>query len=106
MNESSPPGIYLIIEFDWPRPFTPEQAKMAAHLHNVVQNKRWIKEVVAASGGVGNGPSSFWTFWLENFAALDILLKDRENEVSKAYHNFFSEMVNVHDKVREEVEFI
>jgi hypothetical protein len=105
MSESSQPGIYLIIEFDWPRPFTSEQAKMAGQLHNVVQNKSWIKEVVAASGGLGSGPSSLWIFWLESYAALDTLLKDQDNEVCKAYLSFFSEMIHVCDKVREAVIF-
>jgi hypothetical protein len=106
LTESLQAGIYLIVEFDWPQPFTSEQAKMAAQLHNVIQAKTWIKEAVAASGGIGAGPSSIWIFWLENYAALDTLMNDHENEVAKAYNNFFSEMTVVHDKVRGEVLFI
>ena len=106
MSDYPQPGIYLIVEFDWPRPFTAEQGQMAAHLHQVVQDKTWIKEVVAASGGIGKGPSSVWIFWLENYAALDVLMNDSKNEVSQAYTSFFSEMPVVHDKVRGEVIFL
>ena len=63
--------LYEVIT-DWPQPFTAEQGKMARQLHDVVQNQSWIKEVVAASGGVGTGPASIWIFWLENYAALVI----------------------------------
>ena len=105
---ANPPqaGIYLIVDFDWPRPFNPDNAKAAAHLHEVVQNQTWIREVAAASGGLGSGPASTWIFWLENYAALDTLLGDRDNEVSQAYMAFFSAMPVVQDKVREEVVFI
>jgi len=106
MSDSPQPGIYLIVEFDWPRPFTPEVGELAKQLHNIVQDKSWIKEVVAASGGIGKGPSSVWIFWLENYAALDTLMNDRENEVSQVYTKFFSGMSLVNDKIRGEVLFI
>lgn len=106
MSETPQAGIYLIVEFDWPRPFSPEHAKMAGQLHHLVQDKTWIKEVVAASGGIGGGPSSVWIFWLENYAALDTLMNNQENEVGQAYTKFFSEMPVVHDKIRSEVLFI
>lgn len=105
MTDSRKPGIYLIVEFDWPRPFTPEQGKMAGQLHRVVQDKSWIKETVAASGGIGGGPSSVWIFWLENYAALDKLMNDRDDEVSQAYTQFFLEMPLVQEKIRGEVLF-
>lgn len=105
MSESTA-GIYLIVEFAWPRPFTQEHAKNARALHDVVQDKEWIREVVAASGGLGEGPPSIWIFWLPNFAALDRLLRNREDPVSRAYLAFFSQMVGVKDKVREEVAFL
>ena len=106
MTDSPKAGIFLIVDFDWPRPFKPELGKLASQLHKAVQNKSWIKEAVAASGGIGSGPSSVWIFWLENFAALDTLLNDKENKVSQAYNEFFSEMPVVHDKVRGEVLFL
>ena len=99
-------GIYLIVEFDWPRPFTKEHAQNARKLHDVVQGQTWIKEVVAASGGVGSGPSSIWIFWLADYAALDRLLRNLEGPICQAYTAFFSEMPVVNDKIREEVAFL
>lgn len=99
-------GIYLIVEFAWPRPFSQEHAQNARKLHDVVQNKDWIKEVVAASGGVGDGPPSIWIFWLPNYAALDRLFNDRDDPVSQAYLAFFSQMATVKDKIREQVAFL
>ena len=99
-------GIYLIIEFDWPRPFAQEHAQKARHLHDVLQEKAWIKEIVAASGGIGQGPASLWIFWLPNYAALDRLLRERDDPVHQAYTAFFSEMSLVKDKVREQVLFL
>jgi hypothetical protein len=106
MTDPAKPGIYLCVEFDWPQLFQKEHGTMARKLHDVVQNQTWIKEAVAASGGVGGGPSSAWIFWLEDYAALDKLLRDRENEVSQAYRDFFSHMPLVVDKIREEVLFL
>lgn len=99
-------GIYLIVEFEWPRPFSQEHAQNARQLHDVVQGKEWIKEVVAASGGLGDGPPSIWVFWLQNYAALDRLFHDQENSVSQAYTTFFNQMPLVKDKIREEVAFL
>lgn len=100
------PGLYLVVEFDWPRPFQPGHGKFARQLHDSVQGQTWIKEVVAASGGLGSGPASLWIFWLENYAAFDRLLRGKEEAVSQAYTTFFSEMVNVSERVRDEVIFI
>ena len=105
MNEKAKPGIYLVVEFDWPSPFTPEHGQKARHLHEVLQGKTWIKETIAASGGVGGDLSSLWVFWLESYAVLDRLLRDTDDEIAKAYQDFFSEMSAVRDKVREEVVF-
>jgi hypothetical protein len=99
-------GIYLIVEFEWPRPFSLEHAQKARKLHDVVQGRTWIKEVVAASGGLGDGPPSIWIFWLPDYAALDRLLRNQEDPVSQAYTAFFSEMPVVKDKIREEVAFL
>jgi hypothetical protein len=103
---SQKPGIYVIIEFDWPKNYTHEMTKNARTLHDVTQNKEWIKEIVAASGGVGGGPTSIWIFWLKNYAALDLLLGNEDNEVNNAYKSFFKDMVNMTEKVRGEVLFI
>ena len=99
-------GIYLIVEFDWPSSMKPELVQRAKDLHQIVQNQTWIQEAVAASGGLGTGPSSIWIFRLENYAALDRLLHDRSDEVSRAYVGFFSEMANVGDRIREAVIFM
>ena len=106
MAEQISPGVYLIVEFDWPSPMRPELVQRAKDLHQEVQNQMWIQEVVAASGGLGMGPSSIWIFRLENYAALDRLLRDRSDEISRMYVGFFSEMANVRDKVREEIFFM
>ncbi|WP_420643224.1 hypothetical protein [Candidatus Leptofilum sp.] len=98
-------GIYLIVEFEWPRPFSQEHAQNARKLHDVLQGKDWIKEVVAASGGIGDGPPSVWILWLRNYAALDRLLHAQEDPVSQAYNLFFSQMPVVKDKIREQVDF-
>ncbi len=96
----------MIVEFAWPRPFSQEHAQNARKLHDVVQGKDWIKEVVAASGGIGEGPASIWIFWLPNYAALDRLLNDKKDPVSHAYLAFFSQMAEVKDKIREQVAFL
>ena len=106
MAEQTPHPIYLIVEFDWPSPRNPEHFQKAKGLHQIVQNQSWIQEMITASGGVGTGPSSIWIFRLENYAALDRLLRDRSDEVSQAYVGFFSEMANVRDKIREAVAFM
>ncbi|HEY5729622.1 MAG TPA: hypothetical protein VIS72_06190 [Anaerolineales bacterium] len=106
MSEQKHPGIYLIVEFDWPRPFDAEVGKKARHLHDIVQGKTWIRESVAASAGIGEGPRSIWVFRLENYAALDRLLRDASDKVSKAYSDFFTAMPRVVDKIREEVIFV
>jgi len=99
-------GIYLIINFDWPSPFTREHGQKAYKLHKIVQGQTWIKETVAASGGVGKGPRSLWVFWLENYAALDKLLHDHKNEICAAYLDFFNDMPLVEEAIREEVVFL
>lgn len=101
-----PQGLYLIVDFDWPRPFQPEHGPLARQLHEAVQGQTWIKEAVAASGGLGSGPSSLWIFWLENYAALDRLLRAKDDAISQAYTTFMSEMVNVSERVRDEVIFL
>jgi hypothetical protein len=106
MSEQKHQGIYLIVDFDWPSPFDAEDGKKARHLHDVLQNQTWIRENAAGSGGLGGGPSSIWVFWLENYAALDRLLHDKSDEVSKAYVEFFSAMPKVTEKIREEVHFL
>lgn len=76
------PGIYLIVHFNWLKEFTPEIGKKARRLHDVVQGKDWIREAVAASGGLGGRYSSLWIFWLENYAALDRLFRSEGDEVT------------------------
>ena len=99
-------SIYLLVQFNWPRPLEPGHGQMAKALHETLQGQKWIKEVVAASGGVGGDASSLWIFKLPNYAALDRLFHDEGDPVAAAYQNFFSEMVDVQDMVREEVVFL
>jgi hypothetical protein len=105
MSDKPTTGIYLIVEFEWPNPMDPEAGKKAYHLHQVVQDQSWIQEVVAASGGIGDGPSSIWVFWLENYAALDRLLRSENDEVSTAFIAFRRAMPRLTEKIREEVLF-
>jgi hypothetical protein len=55
---------------------------------------------------LGEGPGSIWIFWLENYAAFDRLLRDKTDEVSQAYIDFYSAMPRVVDKIREKVVFL
>lgn len=106
MPDAERTRMYFIVDFDWPSPFEPEYGQRAEELHSSVQGHEWIKEVLAASGGLGGGQSSVWVFWLENYAALDRLFSDQEDPVCEAYRSFFSAMDDVDDKIREEVRFL
>lgn len=97
--------ICLVVQFNWPQPLKAEHGQMAKTLHEVVQGQDWIEELVAASGGVGGGPSSLWIFRLAGYQALERLFHDREDAVSQAYMNFLRAMEDVQDFVREEVVF-
>lgn len=97
-------GIFLIVSFNFPRPYQPEYGEKILALHKAIKGVEWIEEVFAASGGVGSGPSSIWVFKLKNYGALDILLGN-EDEVSKAYLDFLNVMEDVQDMIREEVVF-
>ncbi len=103
---SNPAGIYLIVEFDWPQPIEPDHAKKARRLHDVLQGREWIREMVAGSGGIDESPESLWIFRLESDTALDYLLHDANDEVSQAFTDFFSLMPVVNQKIREEVVFL
>lgn len=105
MAELERTGIYLIVNFDWPQPFEPENGQLAQELHSVVQGHDWIKEVLTASGGLGSGQSSLWVFWLESYASLDRLFSDEQEPIGMVYRSFFSAMENVDDRIREEVRF-
>ncbi len=101
----SRPGILLVVDFDWPRPFAQEHATNARALHDAVVESDWIEEVAAGSGGLGGGGSSLWVFRLQNYAALDRLMGNPTDPVSSAYIACFKSMVNVIERVREEVYF-
>jgi hypothetical protein len=98
-------GIYLVIQFDWPDNFKPEYGQAAKALHQHVVNSSWIEEVLAASGGIGAGPSSLWIFRIEDYGSLDRLLHAQDDPVSAAYNEFFSQMVDVEEIIREQVLF-
>lgn len=106
MSEKHTAGIYLMVDFSWPEPFDQEYGRKARRLHDVVSDRGWIREAVAASGGIGGGPESVWIFWLENYAALDRLLHEQDDVVCQAYTDFFSDMIHVSEKIREEVLFL
>jgi hypothetical protein len=105
MAAAPAPGLYLIVEFNWPHNFTPADAEKARLLHERLQGREWIAEVLAASGGIGHGGSSIWVFRLQDYAGLDRLLMMREDPVSQAFVDFFSRMADVSERVRQEVIF-
>jgi hypothetical protein len=98
-------GIYLFVQFNWPANFTREMANAARELHTAVEKADWIRETLAASGGIGSGPGNWWVFWMADYASLDRLLHG-DDAVSKAYVSFFSQMVDVSEAVREQVVFL
>ncbi|NJN15455.1 MAG: hypothetical protein HC822_03760 [Oscillochloris sp.] len=99
------PSLYLIIQFDFPTPFQQEHGRKARALHDLLVEQDWIQEVLAASGGIGPGPSAIWVFKLANYAALDRLLHS-DDPLSKVYKEFFDTMTSVTDIIREEVQFL
>ncbi|MEX1071203.1 MAG: hypothetical protein WEC37_01130 [Anaerolineales bacterium] len=99
-------GIYLIISFNWPSNFTKEMAQNAKKLHEAVLAASWIRETLAASGGIGSGASSLWAFWMEDYASLDRLLHNENDPVCQAYLAFFPSMVDVTENIREQVVFL
>ena len=98
-------GIYLIVQFDFPKPYQPEYGTKAKTLHQALDEQDWIEEVFAASGGIGGGPSAIWVFKVDRYASLDRLFNGSD-PVSKAYVDFFSAMEGVRDILREEVIFL
>jgi hypothetical protein len=97
-------GIYLVVQFSFPKPFQAEYGAKAKALHQALEGQDWVEGVFAASGGIGAGPSSMWVFKLSDFSALDRLFGG-EDPVSEAYVDFFTAMDDVQDFVREEVIF-
>jgi hypothetical protein len=108
-KENEQPSIYLIVEFNWPEIESPEMYKGAGNLHKVIEVADWIEEVFAGFGGVGKGKASIWIFKMRSYSILDKLLNSYnsdQNEVSRAYSTFFKLMVDVEEKIREEVVFV
>jgi hypothetical protein len=99
-------GIYLIVQFNWPDKPSNDMAKKARALHDAVQGAGWVREAVAGYGGLGSGPSSIWVFWLENYAALEKLLRDKADPIQQVYVAFFAEMKDLNESLREEVLFL
>ncbi|MHA1865122.1 MAG: hypothetical protein ACTSVB_11835 [Candidatus Heimdallarchaeaceae archaeon] len=102
---SKKPGIYYIVMFDWPEEVSSELSKKVREFHELVEKAPWIREIVAASGGIGIGATSIWIFWLQDYTDLNKLLRSEE-EISKLYHEWTKEMQNVETMVREEVIFV
>ncbi|HSH03654.1 MAG TPA: hypothetical protein VLL52_14130 [Anaerolineae bacterium] len=99
-------SLYLIVEFNFPRPFQPDYGEKAKALHEAVEACDWVEEVVAGSGGIGGEEAgAIWIFKVADYGALGRLVRGDE-PVAQAYGAFFRAMVDVRDKVREEVLFI
>lgn len=98
------PKLYLVVQFNFPRPFKPEYGDKAKALHAALQESDWIVEVLTASGGIGGGPAGLWILGLENYGGLDRLFGG-EDPASRAYQDFFSVMDEVRDSIREAVLF-
>ena len=97
-------SIYLVVLFNFPKPFLSEYGEKVKALHQALLEQDWIEEVFAASGGIGGGPSSMWVFRMDSYASLDRLFGGSD-PVSKVYVDFFRSMDDVEDFVREEVVF-
>jgi len=97
--------VYLIVQFNWPRPLKPEYGARAKELHNALQGQDWIEAVLAASGGIGGGAGSLWILKLGSYSDLNRLFHEEDDPVAMAYQAFFSEMVDVEDFIREQVLF-
>jgi hypothetical protein len=106
MQGKKQPGILLIVDFDWPQPFEKEHAQKAWALHDAIVASDWVVDLAAGAGGVGAGQSSIWVFRLDGYAALDRLMREREDPVCRAYMDCFGIMENVAERVREEVIFL
>jgi len=98
-------GIYLIVRFNFPKPFSPDFSEKAVALHRILDGQQWIEEVLTASGGIGGGSSSIWIFRLSNYAAIDRLLGG-DDPVSIAYTGFIGAMDDVEEIIREEIVFV
>lgn len=83
---------------------TPKHSKSKA-LHQALAGQDRIEESFAASGGISQGPSSWWVFKLADYGSLERLHK-QDDPVSIAYTDFLSEMIDVQDMIREEVLFL
>ena len=99
-------ALYLFVEFEWPAEVTKEVASLAHKLHTLVTEADWIDEAIAASGGMGGDMSSIWVFKLNEYAALDRLLRDTDDEIAQTYMQFFTQMADVRDWIRDEVVFM
>ena len=97
-------SIYLIVNFNFPKPFKPEYGELVSILHQLLDADDWIEDVLTASGGIGGGPPSIWVFKLMDYASLDRLFRGGE-AILKAYFEFFRVMDDVEDIIREEVIF-
>ena len=108
MSITNTPGLFLIVEFDWPKEITPQLFKASSHLHEVVTQSDWIDEKVAGYGGLRIDFQCIWIFRVNDFVALEKLLnlpEDEQDDVAKAYANFFDNMIKVKETIRQEVIF-
>ena len=106
MTNNSSPGIFLIVEFDWPSPTPPALFQAAASLHKTLERSIWMQEILGGFGGIGSHYQSIWIFKFSNFADIDILLENgNEREEVEAYSAFFDNMKNVKTIIKQEVTF-
>src|SRR2546422_3126377 len=105
MNRSPAPGIILFVEFAWPRPFVPDHGTLASQLHAAVAKHAWLREIVAASGGVGGRPSSPRGFLLPGYAARAPPFRLAEGPGGQAHPALFSGIDNGSANPREGVLF-
>jgi len=107
MTSSSSPGIFLIVEFDWPNPTPPAMYQAAASIHRSLKQSIWMQEVLGGFGGIGSNYQSIWIFKFANFADIDILLNNTSDRAEvKVYSSFFDNMKNVKTIIKQEVTFI
>lgn len=94
------------IHFNWPKEQTQEMYKNARKIYDLAVEADWILDVRGASGAIGSPTSSFWMFTISSYGDLDRIFLQRDDEFSKTYYAFISEMENVVEYIYHEVAFI
>jgi len=100
------PRLIFQIHFNWPKEQTQEMYDNAKKIYDLAMAADWITDVRGASGAIGSPTSSFWLFTITSYGDLDRIFLDRENEFSKTYLAFISEMEDVVEYIYNEVQFV